>query len=109
MTGEHLRGFYTAALENRMKVSEGRATFFSRLRPSKKIGGGAEYWMRRRGARERASKHEHLDESRGVSMLKPGVCTRQVANDTGGRVGVAKLTLRNAVDGAYVLKGLQAR
>ena len=63
-TGEHLRGFYTAALENRMKITEGRAIFFSRLRPSKKIGGGAENWMTRRGARERASKHEHLDELR---------------------------------------------
>ena len=61
--------------------------------------------MRRRGERERASKHEHLDESCGVPMLQPGVCTQQVSNGTGGRVGVAKLTLRNAGDGAYVLKG----
>ena len=28
-----------------------------------------------------------------------------MASDTGGRVGVAKSTLRNAGDGAYVLKG----
>ena len=63
--------------------------------------------MIRRGERERASKHEHLGESRGVPMLQPGVCTRQVSNDTGGRVGVAKSTLRNAGDGAYVLKGFK--
>ena len=63
--------------------------------------------MRRRSERERALKHEHLDESRGVPMLKPGVCTRQVANDTGGRVGVAESTLCNAGDGAYVLKGFK--
>ena len=63
--------------------------------------------MNRKGERERASKHEHLDESRGVPMLQPGVCTRQVANATGGRVGVAKSTLRNAGDGAYVLKGFK--
>jgi hypothetical protein len=107
MTGEHLRGFYTAALENRMKISEGRASFFKKLRPSQKIGGGAENWVRRKGERERVTKHKHLDESRGVPMLQPGVCTRQVANDTGGRVGVAKSTLRNAGDGAYVLKGFK--
>ena len=28
MTGEHLRGFYTAALENRMKITEGRGHLF---------------------------------------------------------------------------------
>ena len=90
-----------------MKINEGRATFFKKLKPSQKIGGGAKNWMTRRGERERASKHEHLDESRGVPMLQSGGCTQQVSNDTAGRVGVAKLTLRNAADGAYVLKGFK--
>ena len=42
MTGEHLRGYYNALLENRVKVTDGHATFFKKLRPSQKRGGGAE-------------------------------------------------------------------
>ena len=65
--------------------------------------------MGHKSERRRNLKHENLDESRGVPKLQPGVCTRQVASDTGGRVGVAKSTLRNAGDGAYVLKGFNEK
>ena len=40
MTGAHLRGFYTALLEDRIKVAVGHAKFFKKLRPGKKRSGG---------------------------------------------------------------------
>ena len=33
MTGEYLRGFYAALLEDRVKIQDGHATFFKKLRP----------------------------------------------------------------------------
>ena len=67
----------------------------------------AENWLGRKSERVRISKQESLDDSKGVPKLPPGICTRQVASDTGGRVGIAKSMMRNAGDGAYVLKAFK--
>ena len=66
MTGEYLRGYYNALLENRVKVTDGHATFFKKLRPGQKRGGGAENWLGRKSERVHISKHESLDDSKGV-------------------------------------------
>ena len=63
--------------------------------------------MEKRTGRIRTTIHEHLDESRDVPKLKPGIHTRQVASDTGGRVGIARSTIACAGDGGYALRALK--
>jgi hypothetical protein len=100
MTGAHLRGFYTALLENRVKVVDGHAKFFKKLRPGVQRSGRHS----KQNKRVRIAKHASLDESSGVPSLKPGVFVRQVADDTKGKAGVAPSTIRDAGDGGYALK-----
>ena len=100
MTGAHLRGFYTALLEDRVKVVGGHAKFFKKLRPGKKRSGRHS----KQSKRVRTVIHASLDESLGVPSLKPGVFVRQVADDTKGKAGVAPSTIRDAGDGGYSLK-----
>ena len=70
MTGEYLRVFYSALLEDRVKIQDGHATFFKKLRP------GTHRRRPRAGKqskRVRSFEHASLDESGGVPTLKPGI------------------------------------
>jgi len=100
MTGAHLSGFYTALLEDRVKVGGDQTKFFKKLRPGSQRSGRHD----KQSKRVRILKHANLDESEGVPSLKPGVFVRQVANDSGGKAGVAPSTIRDAGDGGYSLK-----
>ena len=63
MTGEYVRGYYKALLVNRVKVTDGHATFFKKLRPGQKRGGDAENWLGRKSER-----YVYLKRSAKISL-----------------------------------------
>jgi hypothetical protein len=100
MTGEYLRGFYTALREGRADVSCSKTVYFRRLRLEKLLEkrAGAKKSLRRKN-----SVYDDLNEEREVRKLKEGTKTRSVAADCKGLCGIALSTIKSSGDGVYAL------
>ena len=100
MTGEYLRGFYTALRECRADVSCSKTVYFRRLRLEKLLEKRAGV---KKSGRNKNSVYDDLNEETEVRKLKEGIKTRSVASDCKGLCGIAQSTIKSAGDGVYAL------
>ena len=100
MTGEFLRGFYTALREGRASTGDSKTVFYRRLRLTKLLEKRAGI---KRVTRDRHTVYENLNEECEARKLSDDIKTRSVAADHKGRCGIAKSTIASGGDGVYAL------
>ena len=98
MTGEFLRGFYSALREGRASIGDSNTVFYRRLRLTKLLEKRAGI---KRETRARNTVYENFNEECEARKLPNGIKTRSVAADCKGRCGIAKPTIASGGDGVY--------